>query len=130
MSTATILPPALVWQPSWRGVPVPPALAVGRGRSTPRPSWRDAAACTTADPDLFYSDTGPGREVLDHRAKVVCSGCSVASECFAEAVATGQEFGVWGGLNPRERRTIVYRGTSERDRRARSDAPSGAGPRR
>lgn len=69
--------------------------------------WRDEAACSDADPQLFFP-VGTGPEALDqlHRAKAVCETCPVAQECLIFAVTTNQEYGVWGGLDEEERREV------------------------
>jgi WhiB family redox-sensing transcriptional regulator len=41
------------------------------------------------------------------RAKLVCSGCPVRSECLAEALDNRIEWGVWGGMTERERRLLL-----------------------
>src|SRR5689334_10167784 len=44
--------------------------------------------------DIFFSeDVG---EIAE--AKSICSGCEVANECFALAIANKEPWGVWGGL--------------------------------
>jgi hypothetical protein len=37
------------------------------------------------------------------RAKAVCATCPVRRDCLLEALATGNSFGVWGGLSSAER---------------------------
>jgi WhiB family redox-sensing transcriptional regulator len=44
-----------------------------------------------------------------HRAKSVCRGCPVRTECLADALDNKVEFGVWGGLTERERRALLRR---------------------
>jgi WhiB family redox-sensing transcriptional regulator len=44
-----------------------------------------------------------------HRAKTVCRGCPVRTECLADALDNRVEFGVWGGLTERERRALLRR---------------------
>ncbi len=44
-------------------------------------------------------------EVFD--ALEVCAGCPVREPCAAYAVATGQLWGVWGGLSERDLRAAV-----------------------
>ena len=41
---------------------------------------------------------GPGRPI--------CAQCEVRPECLAYAVETGQQEGIWGGLNEKERREL------------------------
>ncbi|AQP49055.1 WhiB family transcriptional regulator [Tessaracoccus aquimaris] len=41
------------------------------------------------------------------RARSVCMGCPVRSECLAEALDNQIEWGVWGGMTERERRALL-----------------------
>ena len=83
----------------WRrvGEPTVPRLITGG-------QWRQAAACRSADPDLFFpiSDSGPAREQTA-QAKAICATCRVRRECLAFALRTGQVHGVWGGTTEHER---------------------------
>jgi WhiB family redox-sensing transcriptional regulator len=66
--------------------------------------WTSLAACNTADPDeLFVSGAA------QNRAKAVCNGCLVRTECLADALDNRVEFGVWGGMTERERRALLRR---------------------
>jgi len=66
--------------------------------------WRESARCRTSDPDaLFVSGA------LQHEAKRLCRACPVSTECLAEALDAGIEYGVWGGLTERERRALLRR---------------------
>jgi WhiB family redox-sensing transcriptional regulator len=67
-----------------------------------------AAACRSADPDLFFpiSDSGPAREQTA-QAKAICATCRVRRECLAFALRTGQIHGVWGGTTERERAGVL-----------------------
>lgn len=78
--------------------------------------WRDAGACLSHDPDLFFPTgaTGPiGREI--EQAKTICRGCPVRNPCLQWALGAGQLSGIWGGLTEDKRRAWVRRG-SERVR--------------
>ena len=67
--------------------------------------WWDAAACGTADPEMFFpvSAFGPGMDEIA-RAKAVCASCRVRRQCLQYALATHQVHGVWGGTTEEERR--------------------------
>ncbi|MFE2850211.1 WhiB family transcriptional regulator [Streptomyces lavendulae] len=43
------------------------------------------------------------------RAKRVCTGCPVRTECLTEALDNRIEFGIWGGMTERERRALLRR---------------------
>ena len=66
--------------------------------------WRTAAACQSADPELFFpvSAIGPSREQVA-AAKEICGLCVVRSECLSFAQRTGTVHGIWGGLTEQER---------------------------
>ena len=65
-------------------------------------SWQKEARCNQYDPDMFF-DTHVRTE---RRAKAICSRCDVQSRCLAFALESRIEFGVWGGLNGKERRAM------------------------
>lgn len=86
-------------------------------RSRPEPaagyesaSWRESAACSQADPELFFpiAKAGPARSEIQ-RAKAVCASCPVRQSCLAFALATNQEYGIWGGYDEDERRWLRHR---------------------
>jgi WhiB family redox-sensing transcriptional regulator len=66
--------------------------------------WTVAAACRGMDPDELFV-----QGAAQNRAKAVCSGCSVRTECLADALDNRVEFGVWGGMTERERRALLRR---------------------
>lgn len=66
--------------------------------------WRVLAACRDTDPDGLFV-----RGAEQNRAKLVCMGCPVRTECLAEALDNRVEFGVWGGMTERERRRLLRR---------------------
>jgi WhiB family redox-sensing transcriptional regulator len=71
--------------------------------STPQ-SWRIRALCRDADPDELFV-----RGADQNRAKLVCMGCPVRTECLAEALDNRISFGIWGGMTERERRALLRR---------------------
>jgi WhiB family transcriptional regulator, redox-sensing transcriptional regulator len=56
-------------------------------------------------PALFYP---PGDAELPAAAAAVCATCPVVAPCLAEAMSTspGEDFGVWAGTTPPERRRM------------------------
>ncbi len=76
--------------------------------ATPRAAtseeWVAWSACRTADPDVLFV-TGAAQK----RAKSVCLGCPVRTECLSDALDNRVEFGVWGGMTERERRALLRR---------------------
>ncbi|MGW2690248.1 WhiB family transcriptional regulator [Streptomyces sp. NPDC001414] len=47
-----------------------------------------------------------------NRAKALCTGCPVRTECLAHALDQRIEHGVWGGMTERERRALLRRRTT------------------
>lgn len=86
------------------------------------PEWMRSAAC--ADRDLgspwmrarvFYppasnsaKPTESDPKVWD-RAKSLCATCPVRTPCLDHAIGHGETDGVWGGLDPAERRLEARR---------------------
>ncbi|AOS61084.1 WhiB family transcriptional regulator [Actinoalloteichus hymeniacidonis] len=66
--------------------------------------WRIRAACRDEDPDQLFV-----RGAEQRKAKLVCLGCPVRTECLAESLDNRIEFGVWGGMTERERRALLRR---------------------
>jgi WhiB family redox-sensing transcriptional regulator len=66
--------------------------------------WAAKAACRTADPDTLFV-----QGAAQNRAKAICAGCQVRTECLADALDNRVEFGVWGGMTERERRALLRR---------------------
>ncbi len=62
------------------------------------------AACKGSDPDELFV-----QGAAQNRAKLICRGCSVRTECLADALDNRIEFGVWGGMTERERRALLRR---------------------
>ena len=69
--------------------------------------WRQHAACSGLDPSLFFAE-GTTEMVKHHTeaAKQVCAACPVRRACLSFAVATNQQFGLWGGHDPVARRSL------------------------
>lgn len=83
------------------------AVRRSTGRGVLVTDFRDRAACRDVDPELFFplGDGGPAQARVD-AAKAVCRRCPVRLSCLDLAMSTGQDEGVWGGLDPRERRRL------------------------
>ncbi|MGQ4488988.1 WhiB family transcriptional regulator [Streptomyces sp. SAS_281] len=67
-------------------------------------TWRKDAVCRTAEPDLLFVDGA-----AQNRARALCTGCPVRTECLAYALDHRIEHGVWGGMMERERRGLLRR---------------------
>ena len=85
--------------------------------------WREAGACLTADPDLFFpiavgdGDTA-GQQVS--RALRICADCPVRQQCLEFAMRTREPAGIWGGTTPEER-VRVLRARTRRSRARGTD---------
>jgi WhiB family transcriptional regulator, redox-sensing transcriptional regulator len=78
----------------------------------------DIPPCQTTDPEIWFSDDQEGSGTHYRLAKQLCAECPVADLCLEYSLASEEQFGVWGGLTPRERRAMrVARGRT-RGRRA------------
>jgi WhiB family redox-sensing transcriptional regulator len=82
--------------------------------------WPSEAACRGAEPDDLFV---PG--AAQNRAKAVCMGCSVRTECLADALDNRTEFGIWGGMTERERRALLRRRPSVMSWRSLLEAARG-----
>ncbi len=66
--------------------------------------WQSAAACRSADPDLFFPISAAGPSLAQEaEAKAVCAACGVRRECLTFALRTRQAHGIWGGTTEQER---------------------------
>jgi WhiB family redox-sensing transcriptional regulator len=91
-----------------------------------RAEWWSAAACLTADPELFFpiSSLGLALEQVT-RAKAICSRCGIQQACLGYALDAGPVQGIWGGTTEGERQRLRRRLPKERAGLARGQA---AGP--
>ncbi|WP_422070955.1 WhiB family transcriptional regulator [Streptomyces lasalocidi] len=67
-------------------------------------TWGQRAVCRTADPDELFVEGA-----AQNRAKALCTGCPVRTECLAYALDHRIEHGIWGGMTERERRALLRR---------------------
>jgi WhiB family redox-sensing transcriptional regulator len=94
---------AISRDPTSHGGILRPVPAAGYDRA----SWRESAACQQADPELFFPIGSAGIAVAEiQRAKTICASCPVRQPCLKFALATHQEFGIWGGYDENERRLL------------------------
>ena len=66
--------------------------------------WASDGRCRRTGPDALFV-----RGAAQNRAKQLCSGCPVRTECLSEALDNEIEWGVWGGMTERERRALMRR---------------------
>jgi WhiB family transcriptional regulator, redox-sensing transcriptional regulator len=72
---------------------------------TPVPRWYLGALCAFVGTEPFY----PASDDKDTAAaaKAVCRGCDVRAQCLDDALRRSEPYGIWGGLDERERRALV-----------------------
>lgn len=68
-------------------------------------SWYARASCHEVGNHYWFS-TDPSKQNF---AKFVCSLCPVQRECLRHALRTKSEFGIWGGLDKKERKALRQR---------------------
>ena len=66
--------------------------------------WAAKASCKDTGLDMMFV-----RGAEQNKAKQLCTGCPVKTECLAEALDNQIEWGVWGGMTERERRALQRR---------------------
>jgi WhiB family redox-sensing transcriptional regulator len=88
-----------------------------------RAEWWSAAACLTADPELFFpiSSSGPALEQVAE-AKTICARCGIQRACLGYALDAGPVQGIWGGTTEAERRRLSRRFRKARAGPAREQA--------
>lgn len=67
----------------------------------------DGALClgkATRHDDPWFPDSAREHQ----RRKALCLGCPAKARCLTDALARGEEHGVWGGTTPTERRRIIH----------------------
>ena len=72
-------------------------------RSDTAHGWAARGLCVGSDPEAFF----PSGDATE--ARNICAACPVGSQCLAYAVMADEPFGIWGGLDPRQRRTLRRR---------------------
>jgi WhiB family redox-sensing transcriptional regulator len=82
-------------------VPLVGALAMRR------PGWWSSAACKGHDLKLFFPDP---RSTNYDAARAICSSCPVIEPCLAAALERGDQFGMFGGKSPQERKELQRKG--------------------
>lgn len=66
--------------------------------------WHRQAACTEPEVNPAWFHSSDVREVK--HAVRVCKGCPVSNECLQYALSSDDNWGVWGGLTDRQRRSL------------------------
>lgn len=85
-----------------------------KGRKMASLQWMNDALCAEIGVDPFFPESHENHQ----QAVQICRRCPVQTECLEHALKLEQSdawnvLGIWGGLTPRQRRSLL------RDRRAR-----------
>ncbi|MBX6357000.1 MAG: WhiB family transcriptional regulator [Micromonosporaceae bacterium] len=75
--------------------------------------WQLRGACRGRDSAQFFhpdGERGSSRTRREAKAKALCLGCPVRSECAAHALAVQEPYGVWGGFTEAERLRLLALG--------------------
>lgn len=89
------------------------------------------AACIGVDTNVFYPVAEPGSRAYDAqvaRARAVCAGCPVQSECLAlvlDIEDAARPWGVWAGTTPEQRTTLRRQRVTAARARESADAAAG-----
>jgi WhiB family redox-sensing transcriptional regulator len=77
--------------------------------------WKSEAICRGLDPSLFYSEMDDKLSLSNNNsARIVCRQCPVRLECLMTARNNNEEFGIWGGTSPMERKNANFQRTLEK----------------
>lgn len=71
--------------------------------------WQSKGKCAGMDTDVFFLDDNERKHekaASEAIAKLVCCDCPVINECLTHALSVPENYGVWGGRNPDERKTL------------------------
>lgn len=69
--------------------------------------WRDFAYCKGRNTNDFYPEFGvKGAMDQVRKMKAFCRKCPVTLNCLQFAIENDEQFGIWGGLTPKERNNL------------------------
>ena len=60
------------------------------------------ALCAQTDPEAFFPEKGG----TSNLARAICAKCPLTLQCLLTALDNREEFGVWGGAGPKERKQL------------------------
>ena len=73
--------------------------------------WAPEAACRGTDIPFHapnYEGSGKTMKFDYEQARALCKMCSVRRECLEYALVNNEIIGMWGGLTPNERKTVLW----------------------
>lgn len=73
-------------------------------------TWKDQAVCVGKPTAMFFAERtgGPIRDSYYDEARALCDACPVRLECLTYAIHSGETWGMWGGLTPKQRRRVRH----------------------
>jgi len=71
--------------------------------------WRDDASCKGQDLSIFFIENEEGSISRKNikKAKSICLKCLVQVKCLSYALNEDIRYGIWGGITPRERSSLI-----------------------
>jgi len=85
-------------------------LATRQEGGTKEGSWQNQALCSVVDPEIFDANSRSEEFI----AKKYCSACEVQSDCLLLALNNNEQFLIFGGLNPAERKNMLRKSLRSR----------------
>jgi len=85
--------------------------------------WQRLGLCRGRDSAQFFhpdGERGASRNRREATAKQLCRSCPVRAECAAQALATREPYGVWGGFTETERLRLLAIGWEDAADRQRA----------
>lgn len=78
-------------------------------------NWVENALCAQypASDDMWNLEGHIGRTAATAAGRAVCSTCPVSADCLAYAIAFGEEYGIWGGQNQKNRKYTARQARAE-----------------
>lgn len=80
-------------------------------------AWMDASACAHKDVNTFFKPAASGAAMKDGtrpdphaEARALCAECTVRDQCLDYALTNRVAYGVWGGLDEKQRASILKAG--------------------
>lgn len=67
------------------------------------PGWHDQGACNLF-PELDFIEAKGAQKAA---CRIICAACPVRMLCATDALERGEAWGVWGGLDRRDRKTLA-----------------------
>jgi hypothetical protein len=63
--------------------------------------------CQTSDAEAWFPESHQARDYPLRTAKTLCRTCPVQKECLIYALASNEQYGVWGGMTTAERQKLI-----------------------